>query len=125
MTVDEGIAEYRDEAIRIAEDHYKKHSTKYAIVSFEDLFQMKLDELVKEKRELSPCSYCGVLRRRAINLAAEKVGANVVATGHNLDDEVQTAMLNIVHGDVTRISRVEAGVEEPNGRCIRGVRRGG
>jgi len=122
VTVDEGIAEYRDEAIRIAKSYYKKHSIDYAIVSFEDLFQMKLDELVKEKRELSPCSYCGVLRRRAINLAAEKVDADVVATAHNLDDEVQTAMLNIVHGDVIRISRVEPVLEDPNGRFLRRVK---
>jgi len=122
VTVDEGIVEYRDEAISIAKNYYKNHSIGYAIVSFEDLFQMKLDELVKEKRELSPCSYCGVLRRRAINLAAEKVGANVVATGHNLDDEVQTAMLNIVHGDVIRISRVEPVLEDPNGRFLRRVK---
>jgi len=122
VTVDEGIAEYRDEAIRIAKNYYKKHSIDYAIVSFEDLFQMKLDELVKKKKELSPCSYCGVLRRRAINLAAEKVGADVVATAHNLDDEVQTVMLNIVHGDVTRISRVEPVLEDPNGRFLRRVK---
>jgi len=119
VTVDEGIAEYRDEAIRIAEDYYKKNSIGYEIVSFEELFQIKLDELVKRRRELSPCSYCGVLRRRAINLAAEKVGASVVATAHNLDDEVQTAMLNIVHGDVIRISRVEPVLEDPNGRFLR------
>jgi len=122
VTVDEGIAEYRDEAIRIAKNYYKKHSIDYAIVSFEDLFQMKLDELVKKKRELSPCSYCGVLRRRAINLAAGKVGADVVATAHNLDDEAQTAMINIVHGDVTRISRVEPVLEDPNGRFLRRVK---
>jgi len=122
VTVDEGIAEYRDEAIRIAKNYYRKHSIDYAIVSFENLFQMKLDELVKKKRELSPCSYCGVLRRRAINLAAEKVEADIVATGHNLDDEAQTAMLNIVHGDVTRISRVEPVLEDPNGRFLRRIK---
>jgi uncharacterized protein (TIGR00269 family) len=122
VTVDEGITGYRDEAITIAKNHYKNRSINYAIVSFEDLFQIKLDQLVKEKRELSPCSYCGVLRRRAINLAAEKVGANVVATAHNLDDEVQTAMLNIVHGDVTRISRVEPVLEDPNRRFLRRVK---
>jgi len=54
VTVDEGIAEYRDEAISIAKNYYKNHSIDYEIVSFEDLFQMKLDELVREKRELSP-----------------------------------------------------------------------
>jgi len=122
VTVDEGIAGYRDEAIRIAKNYYKEHSIKYEVISFEDLFQIKLDELVKDKQELSPCSYCGVLRRRAINHAAKKVRADVVATAHNLDDEVQTVMLNIVHGDVNRISRVEPVLEDPNGRFLRRIK---
>ncbi len=122
VTVDEGIAGYRDEAIRIAKNYYKEHSIKYEVTSFEELFQIKLDELVKGKQELSPCSYCGVLRRRAINLAAKKVGADVVATAHNLDDEVQTIMLNIVHGDVNRISRVKPVLKDPNGRFLRRIK---
>ena len=29
---------------------------------------------------------CGTFRRRAMDYAAKDIGANVIATGHNLDD---------------------------------------
>jgi uncharacterized protein (TIGR00269 family) len=46
---------------------------------------------------------CGTFRRRAIDLAAETVGADAVATAHNLDDQVQTFMINLLAGDAERI----------------------
>ena len=32
-------------------------------------------------------------------MVAESVGANVVATAHNLDDQLQTFMINLLSGD--------------------------
>ena len=46
---------------------------------------------------------CGVFRRRAIDEAAVKAKVDVVATAHNLDDYVQTFMMNLLHGDVERL----------------------
>jgi len=46
---------------------------------------------------------CGTFRRRAIDLAADQVDANAVATAHNLDDQVQTFMINLLAGDAERI----------------------
>ncbi len=39
-----------------------------------------------------------------MNIGALEVGANKIATGHTLDDEVQTSLLNIFHGDVPKIA---------------------
>jgi uncharacterized protein (TIGR00269 family) len=46
---------------------------------------------------------CGTFRRRAIDIAAESVDADIVATAHNLDDQLQTFMINTLAGDVERI----------------------
>jgi len=61
----------------------------------------------REEKELTPCSYCGVLRRRALNTAAREAGVDKLATAHSLDDETQTMILNIIHGDALRIARVK------------------
>jgi uncharacterized protein (TIGR00269 family) len=113
ITVDEGIRGYRDEALKIAEKGCRKLGVEHIVVSFKELFGYKLDELVerlceKERNEggLTPCAYCGVLRRRALNSAARDCGATKLATAHNLDDETQTILLNILHGDPLRIARV-------------------
>lgn len=109
ITVDEGIAGYRDEAIEIASENCREIGVKHSVISFKDLYGHTLDEIVKRIKasgvELTPCSYCGVLRRKALNLLAARIGATKIATAHNLDDEVQTFMLNIMHGDIFRVSR--------------------
>ena len=62
-----------------------------------------MDYVTSRANELLPCSYCGVLRRKALHEGARRLGATKLATAHNLDDEVQTALLNMMHGDVERI----------------------
>ncbi len=107
VTVDEGIKGYRDEAIKIAEKSCSQLGIEHLIVSFKNIFGYTLDEIVKKtcKGKLTACTYCGVLRRRSLNIAARKVGANKIATAHTLDDEIQTFFLNIIRGDVSRIVR--------------------
>jgi uncharacterized protein (TIGR00269 family) len=109
ITVDEGIEGYRDEAVEIALENYRELGIEHYIISFKELYGYTLDEIVKRARKigskLTPCSYCGVLRRRALNTIARKINATKIATAHNLDDEIQTFILNIIHGDPFRISR--------------------
>lgn len=112
VTVDEGIRGYRDEALKFAVKNCRKLGVEHIVTSFKEVFGYKLDELVsmireKGEGELTPCSYCGVLRRRALNTAAREAGADKLATAHNLDDETQTMILNILHGDALRIARVK------------------
>jgi uncharacterized protein (TIGR00269 family) len=110
FTVDEGIAGYRNEALEIAAQNCKRLEIPHHIVSFKELYGFSLDEIVARARgrgetELTACAYCGVLRRKAINTGARQVGANKVATAHTLDDEVQTDLMNIFHGDIARLSK--------------------
>jgi uncharacterized protein (TIGR00269 family) len=110
VTVDEGISGYRDEALTIAADVCKQLDVPHHMVSFKDLYGFTLDEIVakvheKGKNELTPCAYCGVLRRRAINVGAREVKATKIATGHTLDDEAQTVLMNILRGDIARLAK--------------------
>jgi uncharacterized protein (TIGR00269 family) len=110
ITVDEGISGYRDEALEIAAENCRKLGIRHVTVSFEELFGYTFDQMVKRLRgkgddKLTPCAYCGVLRRKALNVAARKARADKLATAHTLDDETQTILLNIFHGDVLRIAK--------------------
>ena len=112
VTIDEGIRGYRDEALKIAEENCRKLDVEHMVVSFKEMYGLEMDEIVKKikqkgTKELTPCSYCGVLRRKALNAAAREAGANKLATAHSLDDETQTMILNIIHGDPFRITRVK------------------
>jgi uncharacterized protein (TIGR00269 family) len=105
LTVDEGISGYRSEAVSISREACDQLKIEHVVVSFDDLFGITMDDIASRRKELQPCSYCGVLRRKALNEGARRVGATKLATAHNLDDEAQTALLNVMHGDVERISR--------------------
>jgi uncharacterized protein (TIGR00269 family) len=62
------------------------------------------------------------LRRKALNLAARKVGANKIATGHTLDDETQTILLNIFHGDVLRLAKEKPVTDEIHPRFVQKIK---
>jgi uncharacterized protein (TIGR00269 family) len=109
-TVDEGIRDYRDEALKIAEKNCQKLGIEHMVTSFKEVFGYELDEIVKQTQKrgengLLPCSYCGVLRRKALNTIARQAGVDKLVVAHSLDDETQTMVLNIAHGDPMRIAR--------------------
>ena len=111
LIVDEGIHGYRDSALEIAIENVKKFGVDYKIITFKELYGASLDEIIKIASErhfkrLSACTYCGVLRRYAIEYLGRQVGVSKIATGHNLDDESETFLLNIIRGDLRRIGRL-------------------
>ena len=114
LTIDEGIEGYRDESIEMAKNLCKRLEVEHHIVSFKDEFGMTLDERIKEASENAknglweggPCTYCGVARRYMLNKYARKFGATKVATGHNLDDEVQAILMDYINGNLNRASRM-------------------
>jgi len=127
VTVDEGIKGYRDEALKFAVKNCKRLAVEHIVTSFKEMYGYKLDELIsmireRDEEELTPCSYCGVLRRRALNTAAREAGVDKLATAHNLDDETQTMILNILHGDALRIARVKPVLTEAHPKLIQRVK---
>jgi uncharacterized protein (TIGR00269 family) len=127
VTVDEGIKGYRDEALKIAVENCKKLGIEHNVVSFMELYGCSLDEIVKHPKRksdggLTPCAYCGVLRRRALNIAARELKADKLATAHTLDDEAQTTLLNIFHGDVLRIAREKPVTDEVDPKLVQKVK---
>lgn len=105
LTVDEGVEGYREESIEHASWLAKKLGVEHVVVSYKELYGFDLDQALdwEDEREVSSCSMCGVFRRRAIDEAARKAGVRTIATAHNLDDYVQSFMMNLMHGDVDRL----------------------
>jgi uncharacterized protein (TIGR00269 family) len=111
ITIDEGIAGYRDETVRAADELTAAVGIEHHTVSFQDLFGDNLDTLLVG-REREACTVCGILRKKALAVAAERYGATKIATGHNLDDEAQSVLMNTLRGDLSRLVR-DAAQENP------------
>jgi len=104
VTVDEGISGYREATIRSAGDLARKLGVEQITVSFPELFGRTLDTILTG-RGAQACSICGILRKKALVIAAERAGATKLATGHNLDDEAQSVLMNVLRGDLVRLVR--------------------
>ena len=109
ISIDEGVGGYRDEALRLATQAAQRLGVEHHITSFEEQFGHTMDEIAESPRELHACTFCGVLRRQALNTAARDIGADRLATAHNLDDMAQTALLNILRGDINRLAQIDPG----------------
>lgn len=106
LAIDEGIKDYRDSSIEIAKKLCKKLGIDLKIISFKEKFGRTLDEAME--KDVKPCTYCGVLRRWILNKEARNLGATKLAVGHNMDDEIQTTMMNYLQGDLVRLARAGA-----------------
>ena len=57
----------------------------------------KLGEIVFEgRKEENPCSLCAKMRKGALNNAADELGCNKVALGHNKNDVIETFLMSLI-----------------------------
>uniref|UniRef100_A0A7C5TIA0 TIGR00269 family protein n=1 Tax=Ignisphaera aggregans TaxID=334771 RepID=A0A7C5TIA0_9CREN len=99
------VFSYIDEVCRLYKiDCIKTSLKKELSYSVDDFMKLQLSR--ERKYIVSACTYCGIARRRVLNSYARMLGLNKVATGHNLDDEVQTYVINILRGDVMRLMQL-------------------
>lgn len=51
--------------------------------------------IFEERKEKNPCSLCSKMRKGALHDAADKLGCNKVALGHNKDDVIETFFMSL------------------------------
>jgi len=91
-------ARSREKAIAFAEQHPEARLT---IVDILQLYGASIPQVAQRRhRAERPCSICGVIKRHEMNRAALEGGYDVLATGHNLDDEAATLFGNVLHWQV-------------------------
>ena len=104
VTIIEGIPGYnRREYAERVKAKAKEYGIDHIMTSIKEYTGHTLNEIVDESIRrrvgVSPCTYCGISRRRILNLYARMYGADKTATAHNLDDESQAAFVNLLRGD--------------------------
>ncbi len=106
LSIHEGIEGYRDESLDACRELTAELDIRHEVVAYEDEFDVEMDNVVEDDPEnMSACAYCGVFRRDVLSRYATELGADKLLTGHNLDDEAETALMNFLEGDVKKISQ--------------------
>jgi uncharacterized protein (TIGR00269 family) len=110
VTIDEGIEGYRQDGVEIAVKNAEKLGVEHKIVKFKDYFGTTLDDIVQNNSikdgRRNACTYCGVFRRWIFNRVSKEIGATKIATGHNLDDETQSIVMNYLEGNIQNLTRI-------------------
>ena len=106
ISVDEGIAGYRDRTLVAARALTAALGVEHRVVRADDAIGTTTDRAAAELPGTVPCSFCGVWRRQLLNRAARDVGADAVVFGFNLDDLAQTVLMNLAQGDLDRLVRM-------------------
>lgn len=109
LSIDEGIDGYRDDSISTVKENAKTYQLPLHILSYRDLFGWTMDEIVRRVGVRNSCTYCGVLRRQALERGAVQIGATVIATGHNADDNAETVLMNFLRADLPRLAQNAGG----------------
>ena len=85
----EGGINYSHESQRLAEKFANERNLKLHIVDIEKEYGQPIPMLAEKSHRGygKPCSVCGLAKRHEMNRIARDLGYDVLATGHNLDDE--------------------------------------
>lgn len=100
ITVDALIGNYTKQNLKNLERFCKQQKIKLCKASFRQKFGRSLcyiqSVLKKNGIKLRSCTVCGVLRRYLLNKEARKIKPKCIVTGHNLDDEAQSIIMNLL-----------------------------
>ena len=107
ILIDEGIQGYREESIRITQKLCAEWEIPLHIVRFDAEFGKQIDDLIPRLKDekVNPCNICGTVRRHLLNEWAVKLKADKLVIGHNLDDQVETFLQNILRNDIKQMQQ--------------------
>ncbi|KAI1387754.1 adenine nucleotide alpha hydrolases-like protein [Hypoxylon trugodes] len=105
LSVDEGIKGYRDDSLETVKRNAVQYDMPLKIVGYGELYGWTMDQVVETIGKKGNCTYCGVFRRQALDRGAKMLGIKHVVTGHNADDVAETVLMNLLRGDLPRLSR--------------------
>ncbi|KAJ4397905.1 cytosolic thiouridylase subunit Ctu1 [Didymella pomorum] len=108
LSIDEGIKGYRDDSLETVKRNAEQYDMPLTILGYSELYGWTMDQVVEQVGKKGNCTYCGVFRRQALDRGAARLGVKHVVTGHNADDVAETVLMNLLRGDLPRLSRTTA-----------------
>ena len=99
-----GIGEYSDESKSFAEAFAAERGLDLRTIMLRDDFGFDVPTAARATKRV-PCSACGMTKRHLFDQAALDGGYDVVATGHNLDDEAAVLFGNTLRWEIEYLAR--------------------
>ncbi|MBI4504408.1 MAG: adenine nucleotide alpha hydrolase family protein [Chloroflexi bacterium] len=116
-----GIGAYSAESQQKCETFAAARGADLLVVDLAGEYGFDIGEIPTLTRR-APCSACGLSKRYLFNKVARERGFDVVATGHNLDDEAATLLGNVLHWQAGYLARQSPLLEESAAGLARKVK---
>jgi len=116
LGIDGGIA-YSNESHRLTEQFALARGLTLQVVDIEEEYGHSIPVLAERSHrgKGKPCAVCGLTKRHEMNRIARDFGYDVLATGHNLDDEAATLFGNTLRWSTDFLLRQGPVLEETPG----------
>jgi uncharacterized protein (TIGR00269 family) len=121
LGIDGGIA-YSDKSLEKVREFVSRAESSgctpaLRVVDVKEIYGQTLPEKAREKQRgrAKPCALCGLIKRHEMNRLAAETGYDLLATGHNLDDEAATLFGNVLNWQVGYLARQAPVLEERSG----------
>jgi uncharacterized protein (TIGR00269 family) len=99
-----GIGEYSRDSGWYARDFAERRGANLIEIDLQETYGYDVPGGARAARRV-PCSACGLSKRHLFDRAAREHGYDVVATGHNLDDEAAVLFGNVLHWHTNYLGR--------------------
>lgn len=98
---------YSAESCRLAQKFAEERRLTLHIVDVEQTYGHSIPVLseMTNRGKGRPCSVCGLVKRHEMNRIARDLGYDVLATGHNLDDEAAVLLSNTLNWEAEYLLR--------------------
>jgi tRNA-5-methyluridine54 2-sulfurtransferase len=104
MTIGLGIGDYSEASTAAAVAYAEARGLPLRRIDLRDDYGYDIPTAAAVTRRV-PCSSCGMSKRHLIDKAALEGGFDVVATGHNLDDEAAVLLGNVLRWQTEYLGR--------------------
>ena len=111
LHIELGIGEYSATSRETTVSFADARSLELIIVDLSETYGMGVPELARLTGRAA-CSGCGLSKRYVMNREAAERGFDVVATGHNLDDEAATLLGNVLRWQTGYLAKQSPVMEE-------------
>ncbi len=117
-----GIGAYSAESQRKAEAYATRRGLALRVVALEDEGEGLAVPEASAFTRRPPCAACGTFKRHHFDRAALTGGFQVLATGHNLDDEAARLLGNVLHWQLPYLAKQQPVLEPSHAKFVRKVR---
>lgn len=97
------LGDYSERCLIALREFCKENKIKLNVLDIKKEFGMRMCNIrcgVQQNIRISNCMVCGIVKKWLLNKEARKLKVDKIVTGHHLDDEAQTVIMNFLQGNL-------------------------